>query len=91
MGELTLDQFSNALPIGLRKTVAPGIMDTINSLGSSDEVFRETYRDNLLSYAGVMESGKFKMTDYVPAVKYVSSKLLGHTNMESYIAALPDR
>lgn len=88
---LTIDQFSQALPLGLRKTVAPGIMNTINSLGSADEVFRETYKDNLLSYAGVLESGKFKMTDYITAVKYVSSKLLGHTNMESYIAALPDR
>lgn len=91
MNELTFEQFSQALPLGMRKTVAPDIMNAINSLSTGDDVFRETYKENILSYTGVLESGKFKTTDYITAVKYVSSKLLGHTNMEAYIIAHPDR
>jgi hypothetical protein len=91
MGDLTFEQFSQALPQGLRKTVAPNIMAAVNSLTTGDEVFREAYKDNLLSYTGVLGTGRFKTVDYITAVKYVSSKLLGRTNMESYIIALPDR
>jgi len=91
VNDLTFEQFSKALPQGLRKTVAPDIMAAVNSLTSGDDAFREAYKENILSYTSVLEQGKFKTTDYIIAVRYVSSKLLGHTNMESYITALPDR
>ena len=91
MNDLTFEQFSQALPQGLRKSVAPDIMDVINNITAGDEIYREAYKENLLNYTGVLSTGKWKTVDYVTAVKYVSSKLLGHTNMESYIMALPER
>ena len=91
MNDLTFDQFSKALPLGMRKTVAPHIMDVVNNINSGDDVFIETYKENILSYASVLDSGKFKTTDYITAIKYVSSKLLGQTNLQSYIIAHPER
>jgi hypothetical protein len=49
----------------------------------------ESYRDNLLSYTKVMADGRFKIDSYVDAVKYVSHKLMGATNIESYIKTFP--
>ena len=51
----------------------------------------ETYRDNLISYASVMADGKFKMESYVSAVKYVSHKLMGATNIAAYVKTFPDK
>jgi hypothetical protein len=51
----------------------------------------EAYRDNLMSYTSVMADGKFKMESYIYAVKYVSHKLMGATNIAAYIKTFPDK
>jgi hypothetical protein len=51
----------------------------------------ESYRDNLLSYTKVMADGRFKVQEYVNAVKYVSHKLMGTTNIEAYSKTFPDK
>ena len=51
----------------------------------------EAYRDNLLSYTKVMADGRFKVQEYVNAVKYVSHKLMGCTNIEAYTKTFPDK
>jgi len=65
-------------------------VETINSL-SADPMLREAFRDNLISYTGVLQDGKYKVTDYINAVKYVSYKLLGASNSEAYQKTFPDR
>ena len=57
----------------------------------SDPLMYETYRDDLLSYTQVMRDGKFKLTDYVSAVKYCSHKIMGATNIDAFIKAFPNR
>jgi hypothetical protein len=51
----------------------------------------ESYRENLLSYTKVMADGRFKVDSYIHAVKYVSHKLMGCTNIEAYIKTFPDK
>jgi hypothetical protein len=65
-------------------------MDNINKTLSDPDMF-ETYRENLLSYASVMADGRFKMESYVSAVKYVSHKLMGASNIAAYIKTFPDK
>ena len=88
--DLTTEQFNQVLPPKMRKTVNPEVIDTINK-SMSDPVMRENFRDNILSFTSVMMDGKFKMSQYIDAVKYVSFKLLGSTNIEAYTRAFPDR
>ena len=87
---LTVEQFQMALPDKVKKSVNQALIDQVNAtLANPDEY--ENYRDNLLSYTSVMSDGRFKVTEYLSAVKYVSHKLMGATNIEAYTKTFPDK
>lgn len=85
---LTIEQFQRALPVKVKKSVNQELIDKINLTLSDPEAY-ESYRDNLVSYASVMADGRFKIQNYVDAVKYVSHKLLGCSNIDAYIKTFP--
>lgn len=87
---LTADQFKAVLPKQLRSTINQQLIDKINS-AITDPLIRGEVRDNIIGYAHVMKDGKFKVQSYLDAVKYVSYKLLGNTNIDAYIKTFPDR
>lgn len=90
MTALTVDQFKQALPDKVKKSINQELIDQINSTLSDPEMY-ESYRENLLSYTRVMADGRFKVTNYVDAVKYVSHKLMGCTNIDAYTKTFPDK
>ena len=87
---LTLEQFRDVLPDKVKKSVSQDLIDQINVTLSEPEMY-ENYRDNLLSYTRVMNDGRFKIPDYLNAVRYVSFKLMGSSNIEAYRKAFPDK
>ena len=84
------EQFKTLLPKQFKGTVTQEVMDEINN-ALSDPIANEAFKENLLSYTGVMRDGKFKIGDYLKAVKYVSFKLLGSSNIDAYLKTFPDR
>lgn len=88
--QLTEEQFRQALPPALRKSVGTEVMDKVNEL-LADPDMAEVYRENLLSYQQVLLTGKFKITSYVSAIKYVSQKLMNKTNLAAYAATFPEK
>ena len=90
MSALTIDQFKQALPDKVKKSINQELIDQINTTLSDPEMY-ESYRENLLSYTRVMADGRFKVTSYVDAVKYVSHKLMGCTNIDAYTKTFPDK
>ena len=90
MTALTVEQFKVALPEKLKKSVNQELIDQINTTLADPEMF-EAYRDNLLSYTQVMADGKFKISNYVDAVRYVSHKLMGASNIDAYVKTFPDK
>jgi hypothetical protein len=78
------------LPDKVKKSVNQELVDQINQTLSDPEEF-EAYRDNLLSYTRVMSDGRFKVQEYINAVRYVSHKLMGATNIEAYTKTFPDK
>ena len=90
MSALTLEQFQLALPDKVKKSVNQELMDQINLTLSEPELY-EAYRDNLVSYTHVMADGKFQVSQYIHAVKYVSHKLMGCSNIAAYIKTFPDK
>jgi len=87
---LTEKEFLSALPKKMRKSVTPTVLDGVNKL-IQEPSLRENFRDNLVSYTSVMNDGRFKISSYISAVKYVSHKLLGATNVKAYSHTFPDR
>jgi hypothetical protein len=87
---LTVEQFQLALPDKVKKSVNQELIDKVNATLSDPEEY-EAFRDNLLSYTKVMADGRFKVQEYISAVKYVSHKLMGATNIEAYTKTFPDK
>ena len=90
MDILTEEQFKQVLPAGVKKNVDKEVMDIINSTVGDPEMIR-SFRENLVTYQSVLTQGKFKLTNYVDAVKYVSHKLLGCNNITAYTRTFPDK
>lgn len=70
--------------------ITQDLVDKLNDWGT-DPKLMESYGDNVLSYIGVLKEGKFKITDYMNAVRFVSYKLMGHSDIDAYIITFPDR
>ncbi len=87
---LTLQEVESALPSHLKINVTQDMVDELNNLSNDPEAARNM-RENFISYTNVMREGRFKLEDYVSAVAYVSYKLMGYTNKESYQRTFPDR
>lgn len=90
MSALTIEQFKYALPDKVKKSVSQELVDKVNETLAEPELF-EAYRENLLCYTKVLSEGRYKVSDYVNAVKYVSHKLMGCTNIEAYSKTFPDK
>jgi len=90
MSILTVEQFKQALPDKVKKSVNQELIDQVNLTLSEPELY-EAYRENLVSYTSVMADGRFKVANYIEAVKYVSHKLMGCTNIDAYSKTFPDK
>jgi hypothetical protein len=87
---LTREQFEKVLPKPVRSRVTDEVISSINQL-LLEPGLRESFRDNLLSYASVIADGRFKLEDYISACRYVSYKLLGSSSLEAYCKTFPER
>lgn len=90
MDALTIDQFKQALPDKVKKSVNQELINSIIAKLSDPDMY-ETYRENLIGYAAVMADGRFKISNYIDAVKYVSHKLMGKTNVDAFSATFPEK
>ena len=88
--QLTVEQFQRVLPKQVKAKLTPEMIKNINGV-LSDPGIRDNYRDNLLSYTNVMQDGKYKIQSYIDAVRYVSHKLMGSSNVEAYTKTFPNR
>ena len=87
---LTVEAVSGAVPAHLKNNITQNLVDQINNI-TTDPLLAEQVRNNFISYTAVMKEGKFKIEDYLHAVVYVSYKLMGYSNKESYFRTFPDR
>lgn len=90
MTALTIEQFKQALPDKVKKSVSQELIDKVNQTLADPELY-EAYRENLLSYTKVMADGRFKVDGYISAVKYVSHKLMGCSNIDAYTKTFPEK
>ena len=90
MSELTKQQIVNALPANFKNSVSQELVDTINNV-TQDQLVAEAFRENFISYSGVMKEGKFKTQDYMNAVQYVTYEHMGYSNKEAYFKTFPTR
>ena len=87
---LTLKEVQDSLPAGQKGHITQPMVDQLNEL-SKDPNEARYIRENFVTFAQVLSEGRFKLGDYVRAVMYVSHKVMGKSNLESYKQTFPDR
>jgi hypothetical protein len=87
---LTRQEIERALPANLKTAATDELTDLVNTI-VSDDLVAEQIRNNFIGYAAVLKDGKFKTQDYLNAVVYVSYKVMGYSNLESYQRTFPQR
>ena len=90
MSNLTIDVLKSVTPKKQRSMITDELVDKINSW-NEDPKLLEGFTDNVMSYIGVLKQGKYKVTDYMNAVRFVSYKLIGHSDIDAYIITFPER
>ena len=87
---LQLEAVKKLVPKAQRTMITQDFLDKIEASVTNSEV-AEQFKENFVTYLNVLSKGKYKMDDYISAVKYVSYKLLGYSNIKAYAATFPDR
>jgi len=90
MVQLTEDQFKAALPTAMRKKVDLTILNNINKVLANSEAAEEL-RENIVGFSSVLRDGKYKLESYINAVKYISYRMMGDTQKQSYAKTFPDK
>lgn len=87
---LTLNEVRDSLPANFRQNITSHMVDQLNSLSNDPDESRYI-SENFVSFSQVLMEGRYKVGDYVRAVMFVSHKVMGKSNIASYIATFPER
>lgn len=90
MSQLTLTEVKRTFPSTLRNSVTQDFVDKLNQM-HTDPLVREAMQEKALGYLSILQEGKFKIDDYLNAVKFVTYRVSGHTQQEAYLKAFPER
>lgn len=87
---ITKEEFQKVLPKHVKSRLTDQMVEEINDL-LTDPVLRENFRENLFGYTTLLSEGRYKLQGYIDAVRFVSYKLIGSSNLEAYIKTFPHR
>ena len=87
---LALESVRKLVPKNQRTLITQEFLDKLEA-SVNDNLVAEQFKENFVTYLNVLSKGKYKMEDYINAVKYVSFKLLGYSNINAYTATFPER
>lgn len=85
-----LEAIRKLVPKNQKSMITQEFVDTLEG-SVKDSMIAEQFKDNFITYLNVLTSAKYRMDDYINAVKYVSFKLLGYSNIDAYASVFPER
>lgn len=87
---LTVSEIKEVVPKQHKSKITQQFVDTINTM-VKDPQMAEMYQKNIVTYASVLQEGRFKLVDYFNAVLFVSYKMMGLSSMAAYQKVFPDK
>lgn len=87
---LTIELMKRAMPKQVSAKITNEVVDAINK-SITDPQHAEAIRENILSYSNVMGEGRFKLQDYISAVKFNSYRMMGDKNIVAWTKTFPHR
>lgn len=87
---LEVQAVKEAMPKQHKSKITQEFVDKVNLMIKDPEV-AERYAENVLTYANVLQEGRFKLAEYFNAVMFVSYKIMGLGNMAAYQKVFPHK
>lgn len=87
---LDLVTLQNAVPKDLKVRLTEDTVDKINKMCEDAEYAKEV-TDNFISYASILQHHNWKISDYTSAIGFITYKIMGYSDKDSYIKTFPDR
>lgn len=87
---LTVTELQDALPKQMKMKATQKLVDMVN-IAVSDPDVRESFLDNMISYSSILKEGRYRIDQYINAVRYVSFKLFGESNNNAYMKTFPTK
>lgn len=84
--------FDKILPRGIGSTSSKILTDMINNMATGmDRVMGTYFRDNCIGWIDVVKGSKYSAQQYIDAVKYVTFRMSGDSQIRAYTKTFPDR
>lgn len=84
------DILRELLPKAQKNALTPELVEKMNQW-NEDPLLLDSFKDNLISYTSILSTGKYKIPDYVNAVRFVSYSMLEYSDIDAYIIVFPER
>jgi hypothetical protein len=89
---MTLDEIRESVPPSVRKHITDDVAKVIDDVANKEgKEFATVFKKRIISHALVLKDGRYKFTDYLKAIEYVSLKMTGYSDIDAYMVAFPDR
>lgn len=88
--QLSIEELKRCLPREAQSRVTPEVLERI-SQALADPNTAEMMRNNLIGYTDVLKEGKYKLSNYVDAVRYVSFKQMNNSNIVAFVKTFPEK
>ena len=88
--QMSREELQSAVPAVFRGNINDEVMKEINNnLKIAD--LEDSYSEQLIWFGNILSDTRYSLSNYVKAVKYVSLKAVGHTNISAWGITFPDR
>lgn len=86
----TKEELRRVLPPGFSTNVTNATVQYINKIIEDSEV-KDSYKQNFAYYANVLTDPRFRLSQYVVAIQYVSFRALGYSISRAWQAVFPEK
>lgn len=87
---LTVAEVRDAVPTRFSKMIDREFVDHLNNI-ANDPMEASYIKENFITFGGILNEGRYSISDYTNAVKYISYLMLNHTKASAYSKTFPER
>ena len=87
---MTLEEFRALMPKKKQKFINQELLDMVKAAEHSGD-FSGEFEKKVISYSSVLTQGRYKTSDYISAVEFVTYYLSGDEQAEAYVKTFPDK
>lgn len=87
---MTLEELTLVMPKKKAKLMNQELVDMINEAETRGD-WEGEYEKDVVSYSSILTQGRYKVTDYLKAVEFVSFYINGNEQADSYMKTFPEK